>query len=124
MKFSVASVLALATVAIAAPTKDHGRNQCNYVTCVDSALLVVDADIDLLGLLDIGLHVGLLENKQCKAFYCCPERCNEVCFSLLYKRLLRWDNTKFALVGRAHSRHLLEAPALNHTSLQHLFIRH
>ncbi|EFY86613.1 hypothetical protein MAC_07302 [Metarhizium acridum CQMa 102] len=77
MKFPVASVLALATVAIAAPTKDHGRNQCNYVTCVDSALLVVDADIDLLGLLDIGLHVGLLENKQCKAFYCCPERCNE-----------------------------------------------
>ncbi|KID93847.1 hypothetical protein MAJ_10192, partial [Metarhizium majus ARSEF 297] len=77
MKFSVASILALATVAIAAPTKDHGGDRCNYVTCVDSGLIVLDADVDVLGLIDIDIHLGLFEHKKCKAYYCCPKPCNE-----------------------------------------------
>ncbi|KAK9439949.1 hypothetical protein VB005_04567 [Metarhizium brunneum] len=80
MKFSVASILALATVAIAAPTKDHGGDQCKYVACVNKNLIVVDAnvDVDLLGSIDIdiGIEVGLF-GKTCHAYYCCHKPCNE-----------------------------------------------
>lgn len=91
MKFSVASILALATVAIAAPTKDHGDDTCKYVPCVNDDLIVVkaDVDVDLLGInLDVklGIEVGLF-GGECKALYCCDKPCDKVCFSL-YKRLL------------------------------------
>lgn len=91
MKFSVASILALATVTIAAPTKDHGGDTCKYVTCVDENLIVVnaDVDVDLLGIdldIDIDIELGLF-GKKCKAYYCCHKPCDKVCFSL-YKRLL------------------------------------
>lgn len=95
MKFSVASILALATVTIAAPTKDHGGDTCKYVTGVDENLIVVkvdvDADVDLLGILNLDLNLGIevgLFGKECKALYCCHKPCKKVCFSL-YKRLLR-----------------------------------
>lgn len=91
MKFSVASILALATVTIAAPTKDHGGDTCKYVACVDENLIVVKAyvDADLLGIkldVDLGIEVGLF-GGECKAYYCCDKPCDKVCFSL-YKRLL------------------------------------
>lgn len=93
MKFSVASILALATVTIAAPTKDHGGDTCKYVAGVDENLIVVKADVgvavDVLGIdvdLNLGIEVGLF-GKECKALYCCPNPCKKVCFSL-YKRLL------------------------------------
>ncbi|KAH0594637.1 hypothetical protein MHUMG1_07471 [Metarhizium humberi] len=82
MKFSVASILALATVTIAAPTKDHGGDTCKYVTFVNDDLIVVKAnvDLDLLGLLDLDLDlvikIGLL-GGECKAVYCCDKPCDK-----------------------------------------------
>ncbi|KAF5131144.1 hypothetical protein E5D57_007493 [Metarhizium anisopliae] len=79
MKFSVASILALATVTIAAPTKDHGGDTCKYVACVDEKLIVVnaDVDVDLLGLdIDVNVNIGLFGGK-CKAYYCCHKPCNK-----------------------------------------------
>ncbi|KFG77749.1 hypothetical protein MANI_005297 [Metarhizium anisopliae] len=80
MKFSVASILALATVAIAAPTKDHGGNTCKYVPCVNDDLIVVEADVDLdvLGLVDLqlGIQVGLL-GGECRTVYCCNKPCDK-----------------------------------------------
>ncbi|KID63615.1 uncharacterized protein G6M90_00g064600 [Metarhizium brunneum] len=80
MKFSVASILALATVALAAPTKDHGGDQCKYVPCVDKDLIVVDANVDVdLGIIDLDLDLDIgvgLFKKECKA-YCCHKPCNK-----------------------------------------------
>ncbi|OAA41823.1 hypothetical protein NOR_05331 [Metarhizium rileyi] len=76
MQFSVASVLALATAAIAVPTFGHGGgNQCGYLVCTDESLLAIDLDINVLGLLGIDLDLDLLHNHQCKKVFCCPSRC-------------------------------------------------
>ncbi|GAB0137163.1 hypothetical protein EsDP_00005443 [Epichloe bromicola] len=83
MKCSVAAIFALATAAIAAPapTRDGEHNTCPHVVCVDDNLLAVDADVDLnlLGLLDLGLDLGLDvgHQRKCKskAVYCCPTEC-------------------------------------------------
>ncbi|KZZ92880.1 hypothetical protein AAL_05912 [Moelleriella libera RCEF 2490] len=86
MKFSVAAVLAMATAAFAAPTVElepRTGGSCGNVVCTDRNLLVLDVDLDLNldvgGLLDLGLGVdlGLLlgHHRKCKAVYCCPAPC-------------------------------------------------
>ena len=81
MKFIAASILALATAAIASPT-NHPSNQCAHYVCTDSNLLVLDVDVDvkLLGLLDLdlGLDVLLGHSRKCKKVYCCPTPCQKV----------------------------------------------
>ncbi|QUC22747.1 uncharacterized protein UV8b_06988 [Ustilaginoidea virens] len=85
MKFALATVLALATAALAAPT-ESSPSQCKHLVCTDSSLLVLDldvqVDVDVLGLIDIDvdldLQVDLLKHhRKCKAVYCCPSKCEQ-----------------------------------------------
>ncbi|KAG5978780.1 hypothetical protein E4U55_005955 [Claviceps digitariae] len=82
MKFSMTALLALATTAVAAPSPALGRSvapTCKYIVCTDSNLLAVDLDldIDILGLIKLGLDVDVLlgHHRQCKATWCCPSVC-------------------------------------------------
>ncbi|KHN94911.1 uncharacterized protein MAM_07138 [Metarhizium album ARSEF 1941] len=100
MKFSLVAVLAMAAVAIAAPTYDndgdygdrdehgdhggdvehgdHGGHggRCNYWVCTDDELLAIDLDINVLGILGIDLDIELLHHHRCKQGKHIPDTCH------------------------------------------------
>ncbi|KAG6006165.1 hypothetical protein E4U21_007275 [Claviceps maximensis] len=82
MKFSMATILALATAAIAVPSPAPARRHhgvCKHIVCTNSDLVAVDLDldIDLLGLIHLGLNLDILlgHHRKCEAAWCCPTTC-------------------------------------------------
>lgn len=118
MKFSAASILALAATAMAAPAPGHGGhgNKCGHPYCTDLLDVVIDVDLDVClnvgGLL--GIHLGLdldvdLAIKTCHGrgghkVYCCPDECEYVSLQYPSRSISNYmSNNNRANVSTTHA---------------------